>query len=262
LAPDSENIEELIGIAAQEQDPEARRRLFHALRSIEVFMPFEVTQHGDKEVKAVPLLQLPDGTHAMMAYTSKSHPDLPDKFGGATFESALAAAFKMQALDWVIITNRASRWVAINKEHIPAILDELNGAWSKNGAFVPPAADPAVKLVEELITRAVESKSEKLSSSIRSALGDRELFLEMGKEVSENGRPSMNTFHIQHLTHVIRAYTSRVRPGIKYGGIKWQELKEMIGRVPEINGVQIINDADDWIVFDRQALGLNPHTDP
>jgi hypothetical protein len=68
----------------------------------------------------------------------------------------------------------------------------------------------------------------------------------------------MPTFQIEHLDHVIRAYTSRVRPGIKYGGIKWQELKEMIGKLPDVSGVQIMNNADDWVVFDREALGLNP----
>jgi SseB protein N-terminal domain len=261
LAPDSENIEELIGIAAQEQDPEARRLLFHALRSIEVFLPFEAVRQGGKEVKATPLLRLPDGTHAMMAYTSKSHPDLPDKFGGATFESALAAALKMPALDWVVVTNRASQWVAISKEHIPALLDDLHRASNKNGSLEPPAADPTVKIVEELITRAVESKSGTLSAPIGSALGDRELFLEMGAQQSEDGRASMKTFQIEHLAHVIRAYTSRARPGIKYGGIKWQELKDMIGKAPEINGVQIMNNADDWIVFDREALGLNPSSE-
>jgi hypothetical protein len=44
----------------------------------------------------------------------------------------------------------------------------------------------------------------------------------------------------------------------RFGGIKWQALKEMIRTVPEISGVQIMNDADDWLVFDREALGLNP----
>ncbi len=208
-------------------------------------------------MKATPLLRLSDGTHAMMAYTSKSHPDLPDAFGGATFESALAAALKMPDLDWVIITNQASQWVAINKEQIPAILDDLRRDPNQTGAFVPSAPDSTFKTVEELITQAVESKSESSLAPIGSLLGDREVFLEMGAAQSEDGRPSMNTFRIEPLGLVIRAYTSRIRPGIRHGGIKWPALKEMIRVLPEITGVQLMNDADDWIVFDREALGLD-----
>ena len=67
----------------------------------------------------------------------------------------------------------------------------------------------------------------------------------------------MKTFQIQHLAHVVRVYTSRVRPGIRYGGIQWTALKDMIRTVPGIGGVQIMNNADDWIVFDREALRLD-----
>ena len=30
----------------------------------------------------------------------------------------------------------------------------------------------------------------------------------------------------------------------------------MIRVAPEISGVQIVNDADDWVVFDRESLGF------
>ena len=66
----------------------------------------------------------------------------------------------------------------------------------------------------------------------------------------------MKTFQIEHLRHVIRVYTSRVRPGIRYGGIRWEELKDMVRIAPKISGVQIMNDADDWVVFDRESLGF------
>jgi hypothetical protein len=66
----------------------------------------------------------------------------------------------------------------------------------------------------------------------------------------------MKTFQIEHLRHVVRVYTSRLRPGIRYGGIRWKALKDMIRVAPEISGVQVMNNSDDWIVFDREALGL------
>ncbi|ETZ57128.1 hypothetical protein L840_3299 [Mycobacterium sp. MAC_011194_8550] len=42
--------------------------------------------------------------------------------------------------------------------------------------------------------------------------------------------------------------------------MRWSEIKKMIGISPEIKGVQIVNDADDWIVLDRKALGLDTET--
>jgi hypothetical protein len=252
-----DDVEELLQIAAKSKNQDALRQLFHALRSVEIFMPFEVAHQEGKEVKATPLLRLPDGSHAMMAYTSKSHPDLPDKFGGAMFEVALAAALKMPALDWVILTNQASQWVSINKEQIPAILDDLQENPNQREIFVPSAQDASFKMVEGLITRAVESKSARLLAMIGSALADRELFLEMSTRQREDGRDSMNTFKMEPVGLVVRAYTTRVRPGIRYGGIRWPALREMIRALPDISGVQIMNDADDWIVFDREALGLN-----
>lgn len=255
--PNSDDVEELLAIAAQSNDQSDLRQLFHSLRSVELFMPFEAILQGGKEAKATPLLRLTDGTHAMMAYTSKAHPDLPDKFGGAMFEVALAAALKMPALDWVIVTNKASRWVAISKEQIPAILNDLQENPSQRGNFMRSTQDSSFGMVEGLITRAVESKSGTLLAAIGSALGDRELFLEMSTRQREDGRDSMNTFKMEPVGLVVRAYTSRVRPGIRYGGLSWPALREMIRELPEISGVQIMNEADDWVVFDREALGLN-----
>ena len=64
----------------------------------------------------------------------------------------------------------------------------------------------------------------------------------------------MSLFQVNELPNVVRAYLSRSRSGITYGGIKWEALKEMIRNEPGIDGVQIINDADDWVVFDRESL--------
>ncbi|MEZ0349402.1 SseB family protein [Mycobacterium sp. pR1184] len=250
------DIEELITLAAQDQGPEARRRLFRTLRSSEVFMPFDTVEHEGEERKAIPLLRLPDGTHAMMAYTSKEHPDLPKKFGGAVFESALAAALQMPDLDWVIITNLAAQWVSISRNQIPVVLDDLSETSNQDRLTPSAKSDVEQQTLEDLITSSVKSSSKELTAAIASALENRELFLEMSTAQSDDGRPRMKTFKIQHLHRVIRAYTSRLRPGIEYGGIDWPALKEMLRAAPELSGVQIMNDSDDWIVFDRKSLGL------
>jgi hypothetical protein len=252
LTPDADEIEELVRIAAQENSHAARYRLFRALPHVELFFPLKVRRHRGKEVRATPLLRLQDGSNAMMLYTSKSHPDLPDSFGGGAFKDALAAAQKMSALDWVILSNRASQSVSVRKEHIPSILNELDSEEKKETV---PQADESL---EDLITRAVHSAPEELSAPINSALAGRELYLEMIAGHGEQSQPTMNIFQVHGMPNVLRAYLTRRRPGITYGGIKWEALKEMIMGEAAINGVQIVNDADDWVAFDRESLKRGP----
>ncbi|OBI18443.1 hypothetical protein A5714_00095 [Mycobacterium sp. E2462] len=251
--PASDDVEELISVAARSEGEADLTDLVHTLRSHEVFMPFKRALRQGKEVKTVPLLLLPDGTHAMMVYTSRTHSDLPDSFAGATFESALQAALKMPALDWVIITNESSEWVSIHKTRIPAYLDEVrNDPTDASPSRVEHNSD-----VEELISRAVGSTSISSVAAVTAALENREVFLDMSTVSREDGRQSMNTFIIEPLGLTIRAYTNRIRPGIRYGGLRWPALREMVRELPDIKGVQVMNNSDDWIIIDRKSLGLN-----
>jgi hypothetical protein len=264
LMRNRDEIEELIQAAAQEKYSVARQRLFRALYRVEVFFPLQIQHNEGKEVKATPLLRLSDGTSAMMLYASKSHKDLPDNCGGGNFEDALAAALDMPALDWVILSNRASQWVAIRKEQISAILDDLQSyGRDRNGPLMTSDGNPAAgKMLEDLITRAVDSPPEELSPRIESELPGRELYLELIAGQGEEGQPVMKTFQINDLANVLRVYLSRRRPDIIYGGIGWEALKEMIESESEIGGVQIVNDADDWVVFDRESLRSGPRNEP
>jgi hypothetical protein len=258
LTQDSLEIEELVRVVAAEESFAANRRLVRALAGVEFFFPMNISQRADGEDKATPLLRLPDGTHAMTLYTSKSHPDLPDSFGGGRLKDALTAALKMPALDWVIVSNRASQRLAIHKDQIGALLqdDPPPNASTGAGAGSPPVDDSTDKMVEDLITRAVHTAPEDLSPPIGSVLQGRELYLELNPDISQADQIFMKTFQVQHLANVVRAYLTRSRSDITYGGIKWEELKEMLRKEPQINGIQLINDADDWVVFDRESLGL------
>ncbi len=254
-----EDIEQLVEYAATNNSPLARQRLFRAIRFVEVLFPYKVEDRGGKEVRSTPLARLADGTHAMMLFTSKSHPTLAehDRFAGGAFQDALAAALKMPRLDWVLLWNGASHRVAIAKEQIPEILADIGSvSQGDQGGITNMGSDRPEEALEDFITRAARSESEELPASIGAVIGDREVFLELRKNDSQDAQPAMITFQIEHLRNVVRVYTTRVRPGIRYGGIKWEPLKQMIRGVPEISGVQIVNDADDWILFDREALGL------
>jgi SseB protein N-terminal domain len=260
LTTGENEIEKLVEIAAQENSHAARRLLFQAIGSVEVFFPFTVERQDGNEVRSTPLLRLPDGAHAMMLFTSKAHPHLSEheQFAGGTFQDALAAALKMPPLDWVILSNSASHRVTIDKQQITAILDDLkSGAPDLIGSAMVSEGERAGQTLEDFITHAVRSESKAIPSQIRSALADRELFLELAAGEGEDRQPMMKTFQIEHLRQVVRIYTSRVRPGIRYGGIRWEALIDMVSSATEINAVQIMNEADDWIVFDREALGLD-----
>ncbi|MGA7052755.1 MAG: hypothetical protein WBZ37_16065, partial [Mycobacterium sp.] len=156
-----------------------------------------------------------------------------------------------------ILSNNAWHRVAIHKQQLAAILEDLNSEGQDQNCSPAAVEDAAVgTMLEDFITQSARSESNEVPHQISAALRERELFLELAAGQSEGGQPVMKTFQIQHLTHVVRVYTSRVRPGIRYGGIRWTALKEMIRSAPEIGGVQIMNNADDWIVFDRQDLRL------
>lgn len=254
-----DDIEQLVATAASDGSQQSRRLLFRAISFVEVFFPYRHKQHDGREVRSTPLARLADGTHAMMLFTSKSHSHLSEhqQLAGSTFKDALAAALKMPTLDWIFLFNRESQRVAITKGEIPDILDDIQSVAQTDNA--PPASgknEESAQSLEELITNTVKSKAAQLPASIGSAIGDKELFLELSKMQSGDGQPVVHTFQIEHLGKVIRAYTSRMRPGITYGGMHWLELKKMIRISPEISGLQIVNDGDDWIVLDREALGL------
>jgi SseB protein N-terminal domain len=256
---DNSDIDKLVEVAAQENSPAARQRLFQTIRMTEVFAPCELDPHDPNKVRSTPLARLSDGTHAMMLFTSKSHPHLSEHqhFTGGAFSDHLSAALKMPPLDWVILSNSAWQRVAIHKQQIAAILDDLNSdGRGQNYLQVPSAGDAASTVLEDFITQSARSESGEVPERVSAALRDRELFLELAAGQSEDGQPVLKTFQIQHLAHVVRVYTSRIRPGIKYGGIQWNPLKDMIRAAPGIGGVQIMNNADDWIVFDREALRL------
>lgn len=251
--PNYVEIDKLIDLAAEKKSTEANRQLFSALRGVELFFPRKTVEREGRQVNATPLLRLPDGTNAMMLYTSKDHPDLPDAFAGGAFEDTLVAALSMPDLDWVIVCNRTSRWVAINKQQISAVLNDLQ----RRDGRVDDASEILVNSensLEKLITRAVDTAPEDLSPPIGSVLRGREVFIELAKGQSDDEQPVMKTFAVQHMQRVIRAYTTRTRPGIRYGAMQWEALKNMIRTTTQLDGVQIVNNADDWVVFDRESL--------
>lgn len=53
---------------------------------------------------------------------------------------------------------------------------------------------------------------------------------------------------------VAQVYTSRRRHGVTYGGMTWDTLANIVKNSPDISGVQIVNDNDDWVVLGRSEI--------
>jgi hypothetical protein len=94
-------------------------------------------------------------------------------------------------------------------------------------------------------------------------LRGREVYLHFTGEAVPGGQPSMMTSAANGRDGWILTYTSRRRSGITYGGIRWEELETMIGKLAAAPGVRVVNDNDDWVVLSRDALVRNaPSPEP
>ena len=238
----TDDIEDWVTRTAHDGAAEAKLALFRRFRSSEVFFASTTRFVGGELMDAAPLLRLPDGTHAMMLYTSGAHPDVPTDYSGASIETALGLALKMPDADWVILTNLVSEWVALNRQQMATILDEaVGGSGSRDR-------------LSSLISEAAATSPQQFTDAMLAELAERELYVELAPGESPEGRPMLSTFTVGPTTGVVRAYLTRRRQGVRYGGMQWEALRDLVIATPALAGAQVVNDADDWVLFDRPAL--------
>jgi hypothetical protein len=248
-----DEIDRLINAAVNEKSSEGLEAVCRALNSGEVF--YRATAHhvDGKQRVSTPLLRLDDGSHALMVYASKVHPDLPSKFGGAPFRQVLRMALDIPEADWLIVTSRQGTWLPIRKTQIAAILETLaNGP--PNETLAEQSNNDRATDLEVLISNAVGESADSWFDVMLRALSGRELYIKLSDQPSETGRPVMITSEVGGVNGLVQAYTSRRRPEITYGGMKWEAIAEMVKGAPEIPGVHIINDRDDWVVLGRSEI--------
>lgn len=246
-------VDRLIKAATLEPSADALHAVARALEHTEVFYRAKVSDMDGKQRVSTPLLRLDDGTHALMVYTSKAHPDLPRQFGGAPWRHALKMALEIPQADWLIVTNLQGDWLPIKKSQIAQLLGTETPGTSENKG---PAASLAATNSElgQLISDAAQRSEEDWLAPLLGALRGHELFLKLGDQLSEDGRPKIVTSEVRGVGGLVQAYTSRRRPGIVYGGMRWEAIVDMIKGNSEITGVHIINDNDDWVVLGRAQI--------
>jgi hypothetical protein len=250
-----EDIDELVAAVSRDGGSDAFEALIRALDTSEVYYRGSVVSSNGGQRVTTPLLRLEDGSHALVVHTSKSHPGLPEKFGGAPWRHVLEMAATMPHADWLIVTNARGDWLPIRRAQAKAIRD---GLAANRPSEVPQPNVAYAKLnadLENLISRAVHEPTASWAESILSHLQGRELFIRIAPEPSEAGRPVMITSEVGDVRGLVQAYTTRSRSEIVYGGMMWEAIANMIKNSSDIPGVRIINDADDWVVLAERHLG-------
>jgi len=250
----ADELDALIATAASTQDKGLFAAALKLLDTREVFYRAVVTPTEDGQRVSTPLARLSDGSHAFVVYTSKDHPELPKKFGGAPWRHVLSMAAGLPQADWLIVSTAGGAWLPIRKDQIGVIIQSLEkvgtqGEGSGNGA---PKSKP--EELDTLIADAQGASSEDWSEPLSAALRDRELFVRLSSDRLENGRPVLVTSVVGDVSGLVQVHTSRSRPGITYGGMSWDDIVNLVRDSPDLTGVHIVNDNDDWVVLGESEL--------
>ncbi|MHC9292581.1 hypothetical protein ACRCUN_08925 [Mycobacterium sp. LTG2003] len=242
-------IEHLVTVAAQNPSWGPRVELFRALDGFTLFYVATEREINGRRMLSTPLRRLDNGASAMVAYTSRRHPDLPERFAGAEWGELLRVAHEAVRPDWLVIVNRNNDTVGIPQDQLLSIAAYLKDPKLKHMKVQSMADD-----LEKVISDAAHTPSEDWYEPALLRLHGRELYLHLTDDVSPDGQPSISTSSAAGRHGWILTYTTRRRPGIRYGGIMWEELVKMIKNSEDMPGVRVVNDADDWILLGRDEI--------
>ncbi|MCV7288951.1 hypothetical protein H7J87_26840 [Mycolicibacterium wolinskyi] len=242
-------IERLVTVAAKNSTGAPRVELFRALDGVTLFYDASEREIDGRRMLSTPLRRLDDGSSAMMVYTSRRHSDLPERFAGAEWAELLRIAHEAVRPDWLVIVNRNNDTVGIPQDQLAGIAAYLN-EWKAKHIEMQAAADD----LEKVISDAVHSDPGAWYEPALLRLRGRELYLHLTNGVSPNGQPSIRTSAAAGRPGWILTYTTRTRPGVRYGRIVWEQLVKIIKNNEEMPGVRVVNDNDDWILLGRDEI--------
>lgn len=247
---DKDQRARIFSSAAQDTgDGRARLELFRALDGVTLYYVATEREIDGNRVLSTRLRKLDDDSSAMVVYTSRRHPDLPDRFVASQWSNILKAAYETVRPDWLVVANMRNETVAIPRVQIPVILADLSTPEADRTPNPLVVADD----LERVISDAAEMTSDGWYGSAITHLRGRELYLHL-KDGANAGQPDIVTSSAAGRAGWVLTYTTRNRPGISYGGITWEALVNMIKSNPDIPGVRVVNEADDWILLGRDVI--------
>lgn len=249
------NVDALIAEASRTQDMRAVAAALAALDLHEVFYRAVVTPTEAGQRVTAPLVRLGDGSHALVVFTAKTHPDLPQKFGGAPWRHVLTMATQLPTADWLIVSTDGGHWLPIGTSQINGILEILDAAASPGGDdVIGGSAITGGGDLDALISAAHLDSDESWVDRLLASVTDRELYVRISPGRVEDGRPALITSTVADVRGLVQVYTSRIRPGLTYGGMNWDDIVGVLRDAHDIGGVHIVNDRDDWIVLRRSDI--------
>lgn len=234
-------IEGLVTRAAEQQDAVLVSDLMIALNDHEIFYSLDVKDVGGQQQIKTPLRELADGTYALEAFTSRSNPELWKHFAGGPWREVLELAAQMPPVQWLIIKNDAGSRVPIRKSQIAAILNVL--------------PHKPITTLDARITKIANDPQAHPFTSLEDQLSRTQLFVRLTAESATSGQLALATSSAGGVDNLVQAYTSRSRSGYVYGEMDWQAVVGMVAKTPDLQGIQIINDNDDWVTVSRADLG-------
>lgn len=253
---DKEKMNRLFSAAARDTSGEARLELFRALDGIKLHYVASPDGEESKGELSVRLQRMADGSSAFVVYTSRHHPDLPQRIVREEWSDVLKTAYESVRADWLVIANMRNETVAVSREQVALLISDL----SRPQGQIPATAGANDEL-ETIISLAAEISADDLYGSVLSLLTGRELYLHLTTDTSAGGRPSVVTSPAAGRDGWMLAYTTRGRPGLRYGGITWEALTDMVSQNTHMPGVRVVNAADDWILLSRDVVTAQSEID-
>ena len=124
--------------------------------------------------------------------------------------------------------------------------------WKKEAAAVPRVVTPGE--MQSLVERCVRTKADADYDELYDGLFRFQLFVNM--DFKPDGSPATMGKTMLGEQAVVMFFLSNRSKYLKlpYGGMTWDEVLRMVGRMQEGAGVQISNERDDWVVFLKPYL--------
>lgn len=243
-------IEHLVKAAARDSSSGGPRlELIRALSTGELFYAATEVMVDGRAMMSTRLRRLEDGSNAMLVYTSKKHPDLPQRFAGAQWSTLVNIAQSVGS-DWIVIIGRDNDTVPITRQQLAIIsgaIPEAEIGYSQQTARTADALETA-------ISDAVKANGTDRYELALTLLRGREVYAHLIDDVSSRGRTSLLTSAAGGIDGWILIYTTRRRSGIKYGGLAWEDLVDMVKQDAGIPGIRVVNEVDDWIILGRDVI--------
>ena len=111
--------------------------------------------------------------------------------------------------------------------------------------------------LDQAITSTVATRQDTGYTLVLKTLAGKNLYFSL-HETSVNSRlrqPEIPTYQVGPM-RCIKLYTTRTHPALSspYGEIKWESAVDMLLKAPTLDGIKVVNEADNWVAYSKSEL--------